>query len=83
MFSFVAVLGNVVLIFAISLRNPSLRHNPSFMLIFALISNLAVSDVGIGLTCQPLAIALTVLEGTTIFELSYTTLSIAYKSPTG
>ena len=41
--SFVAVVGNVVMILSI-LQNSSLRHNPSFMLVF----NLAVSDVGSG-----------------------------------
>ena len=48
-----------------------------------MIFDLDVSDVGVGLIYQSLAISLTVLEGTTIFELSYRTLSITYKSTTG
>ena len=75
---FVAVAGNLAMILAI-LRNSSLRHNPSFMLVF----NLAVSDVGVGLICMPLSIALTALEGTKDFELSCSKLSVAFKSTAG
>ena len=76
--SFVAVVGNVVMILAI-LRNSSLRHNPSFMLIF----NLAVSDVGVGLICQPLIIVSQVVEARKGSELSCSKLTIAYKSTVG
>ena len=60
------------------LRNSSLRRNPSFMLL----CNLAISDLGIGLICQPLFIAVGVIEAKGNIELSCK-IAIALKSTTG
>ena len=73
--SFVAVAGNLVMILAF-LRN-SLR-TPSFLLL----CSLSISDLGVGLICQPLYIALRVAETKVDRELSCK-LSIAYSSFTG
>ena len=73
--SFVAVAGNLVMILAF-LRN-SLR-TPSFLLL----CSLSISDLGVGLICQPLYIALRVAETKVNRELSCK-LSIAYSSFTG
>ena len=74
--SFVAVVGNFLTILAL-LRNSSLR-TPSFLLL----CSLSVSDLGVGLICQPLYIALRVAETKIDRELSCK-LSIAYSSFTG
>ena len=74
--SLVAVVGNVIMILAI-LRNSSL-HTPSF----ALLCNLAVSDLGVGLISQPLYIALRATEATGDIELSCK-VGIAYFSTAG
>ena len=49
------------------LRNSSLRHNPSFLLIL----NLTVSDVGVGLICQSLATATPLLKSTIDFSQQF------------
>ena len=59
------------------LRNSSLR-TPSFLLL----CSLSISDLGVGLICQPLYIALRVAESKVDRELSCK-LSIAYSSFTG
>ena len=74
--SFVAVAGNVVMILAF-IRNSSLR-TPSFLLL----CSLSISDLGVGLICQPLYIALRVAETKVDRQLSCK-LSIAYSSFTG
>ena len=75
--SFVTVVGNVLLIWAI-LQSSSLRHNPSFVLL----CNLAVSDLGVGLISQPLFIAFGVVELEGDAELSCK-INIAVRSTTG
>ena len=61
------------------LRSSSLRHNPSFMLVF----NLAVSDIEVGSICQPHLIVSNVVEARKGFGMSCSKLSKAFKSTAG
>lgn len=74
--SFVATVGNVIIILAI-IKNSSL-YTPSY----ALLCNLAVSDLGVGLISQPLFIALRIVEARGDKYLSCK-LGIAYFSTAG
>ena len=75
--SCVAMLGNAIMVAAI-LRNSSLRCTPSFMLL----CTLAISDLGVGIICQPLFITLRVTETLDDKELSCK-IGIAYSSTVG
>ena len=75
--SCVAMLGNAIMVAAI-LRNSSLRRTPSFMLL----CTLAISDLGVGIICQPLFITLRVTETLDDKELSCK-IGIAYSSTVG
>ena len=75
--SCIAIIGNAIMVVAI-LRNSSIRHTPSFMLL----CTLAISDLGVGAICQPLFIALRVTETLDDIELSCK-IGIAYSSTVG
>ena len=75
--SCIAIIGNAVMVVAI-LRNSSIRHTPSFMLL----CTLTISDLGVGAICQPLFIALRVTETLDDIELSCK-IGIAYSSTVG